>query len=182
MTTPLALIDFTNSRGAGMEAVVHAEGWEWLAQHKRGDGAYIFDKVKRGASIYSTGGHKLGYVARRGGANFVANVTVETGSLTVGYLRSYSGAASVKVEVVRRVGDGTYLPLPASHQASEGSDSGATFHRKWAHNVSVHSSSVLRLRLPASGVTSGAPAAVLIRFTLIEGNDVPFTLYSVQSC
>mmetsp|Transcript_2433 Transcript_2433/g.7584 ORF Transcript_2433/g.7584 Transcript_2433/m.7584 type:complete len:812 (-) Transcript_2433:82-2517(-) len=183
MTTPLALIDFTNSRGAGMEAVVHAEGWEWLAQHKRGDGAYIFDKVKRGASIYSTGGHKLGYVARRGGANFVANVTVETGSLTVGYLRSYSGAASVKVEVVRRVGDGTYLPLPASHQASEGSDSGATFHRKWAHNVSVHSSSVLRLRLPASGVTSGAPrAAVLIRFTLIEGNEVPFTLYSVQSC
>ena len=59
MTTPLALIDFTNSRGAGMEAIVHAEGWEWLAQHKRGDGAYIFDKVKRGASIYSTGAHKF---------------------------------------------------------------------------------------------------------------------------
>ena len=59
LTTPLALIDFTNSRGAGMEAVVHAEGWEWLAQHKRGDGAYIFDKVKRGASIYSTGAHRF---------------------------------------------------------------------------------------------------------------------------
>ena len=110
--TPHLRLDFTDKRGAWASHVpdLRRRGWEWLLSRKAEGSSYRTSQFVAGTEV---GQGKLGLVAVAEGASFVVtNVTLLSGKLRAGFLRSYSsnmGAVEVSLVKARRGGS---LPAP----------------------------------------------------------------------